>query len=111
MNPANQFAMEGENMVFATELAADGKDLPKGLFLDIMIEKMQMLHTHLKHLHLRLALVGNSGGNMATVKIYSTFVEDLLKLHFTVLNLWDIKDQLYRLWIEVNGLLWNYLKK
>ena len=36
MDPANLFAMEGENMAFTTELAADGKDLPKGLFLDIM---------------------------------------------------------------------------
>ena len=32
MDPANLFVMEGENMAFATELAADGKDLPKGLF-------------------------------------------------------------------------------
>ena len=43
MDRANLFVMEGENMAFATELAADGKDLPKGLFLDIMIEKTQML--------------------------------------------------------------------
>ena len=103
MDPANQFAMEGENMAFATELAADGKDLPKGLFLDIMIEKMQMLHTHLKHLHLGLALVANIGENMASVKIYDTFV--------TVSNLWDIEDQLHRLWIEVNGVLQNYSKE
>ena len=41
MDPANQFAMEGLNMAFATELAADRKDLPKGLFLDIMMEKTQ----------------------------------------------------------------------
>ena len=77
------FVMKGENMAFTTELAVDGKDLPKGLFLDIMIEKTQMLHTHLKHLHLRLVLVANIGENMATVKIYDTFVEDSLKLHFT----------------------------
>ena len=111
MDLANLFAMEGENMVFATELAADGKDLPNLLFLDIMIEKTQMLHTHLKHLHLRLALEANIDENMVTVKIYDTFVEDLLKLHFTILNLWDIEDQLYRLWIEVNGVLWNYSKE
>ena len=108
MDPANLFVMEGENMVFATELAAYGKDLPKGLFLDITVEKTQMLHTHLKHLHLRLAFVANIGENMVTVKIYDTFVEDSLKLDFTVLNLWDIEDQLYRLWIEVNGVLQNY---
>ena len=92
-------------MVFATELAADGKDLPKGLFLDIMIEKTQMLINHLKHLHLRPVLVANIGKNMATVKIYDTFVEDSLKLRFTVSNLRDIEDQLCRLWIEVNGVL------
>ena len=44
-------------MVFATELVADRKDLPKELFLDIMIEKTQMLINHLKHLHLGLVLV------------------------------------------------------
>ena len=108
MDPANLFVMDGENMAFTTELAADGKDLPKGLFLDIMIEKIDMLNTHLEHLHLGLVLVANICENMATVKIYDTFVEDSLKLHFTVSNLWDIEDQLYRLWIEVNGVLWNY---
>ena len=39
-------------MAFAAEFEADGKPLPKGLFLDIMTEKTQMLMDHLKHLHL-----------------------------------------------------------
>ena len=39
MDPAIQFSIEGDNMAFATELAVDGKDIPQGLFLDIMIEK------------------------------------------------------------------------
>ena len=46
LDPANWFAMEGLNMVFAAELAADGKPLPKGLFIDIMTEKTQMLVDH-----------------------------------------------------------------
>ena len=108
MDPAIQFLIEGENMAFAAELAIDGKDIPQGLFLDIMIEKTQMLHNHLKHLDLRLALIANIGGNMATIKIYDTLVEDSLKLHFTISNLWDIEDQLYRLWIEVNGVVHSY---
>ena len=108
MDPANLLVMEGDNMVFAAELAADRKPLPKGLFLDIVIEKTQMLNNHLKHLHLGLVLVANISENVATVKLYDTYVEDSLKLHFTVLNLWDIEDQLYRLWIEVNRVLWNY---
>ena len=73
MDPAKLFVMEGENMAFTAELAADRKDLPKGPFLDIMIEKIQMLNTHLKHLHLRLVLVANIGENMVTVK-YTTLL-------------------------------------
>ena len=55
LDPANWFASEGLNMVFAAELAADRKPLPKGLFLDIMTEKTQMLLDHLKHLQFGLA--------------------------------------------------------
>ena len=71
--------------------------------------KKQMLIDHLKHLHLGLALVVNIGENVATVKIYDNYVEDSLKLHVTLSNLWDIEDQLYRLWIEVNGVIQSYL--
>ena len=67
-----------------------------------------MLHNHLKHLDLGLALVANIGRNVVTIKLYDTFIEDLLKLHFTISNLWDIEDQLYRLWIEVNGVVQSY---
>ena len=100
--------MEGLNMAYAAELITDGKPLPKDIFLDIMIEKTQMLVTHLKHLQLRLTLVAHISDNVATIKIYDIYMEDSLKLYVTISNLWDIKDQLYRLWIEVNGLLKDY---
>ena len=105
MDPANWFAMEGLNMAFVAELVADGKPLAKGLFLDIMTKKPQMLVDHIKHLHLALALVVNIGENVATVKVYDNYAEDSLKLHATLSNVWDIEDQLYRLWIEVNGVI------
>ena len=111
LDPANRFAMEGLNMVYAAELIYDGKPLPKDLFLDIMIEKTQMLVTHLKHSQLGLALVANISDNVTTIKVYDTCEEDSLKFYVTISNLWDIEDQLYRLWIEVNGLLWQYVKK
>ena len=91
LDPANQFAMEGLNMALTAEFEVDGKPLPKGLFLDIMTEKTQMLIDHLKHLHLGLALVANIGENVATVKICDNYAEDSLKLHVTCLNLWDIE--------------------
>ena len=95
-------------MAYATELITNGKPLPKDLFLDIMIEKTQMLVDHLKHLQLGLALVATISDNVATIKIYHIYMKDFLKLYVTILNLWNIKDQLYRLWIEVNGLLKDY---
>ena len=58
-----------------------------------------MLVDHLKHLHLGLSLVANISETVATMKIYDNYVVDSLKLHVTISNLWDIEDQLYRLWI------------
>ena len=107
--PASQFAMEGLTMAFAAKLVRDGQPLPKDLFLDIMIEKTQMLVMHLKHLQLGLVLVVNISDNVAVIKVYDIYVEDSLKLHVTISNLWDMEDQLYRLWIKVNGLLKDYM--
>ena len=105
LDPAKRFAMDGLNMSYATDLIYDGKSIPKELFLDIMIEKTQMLVTHLKHSQVGLALVANRSDNVTTIKVYDTCEEDSLKLHITISNLSDIEDQLYRLWIEINGLL------
>ena len=52
-----------------------------------------MLVDHLKHLHLGLTLVANISDNVAMVKIYDNYIEDSLKLHVTLSNLWDIEDQ------------------
>ena len=111
LDPANRFAMDGLNMAYTAELIYDGKPLPKELFLDILIERTQMLVTHLKHSPLGLALVANISNNVTTIKVYDTCVEDSMKLYVTISNLWDIEDQLYRLWIEVNGLMREYVKK
>ena len=46
LDPANQFAMGGLNMAFTAELTWEGKPLPKMLFIDIMMEKTQMLINH-----------------------------------------------------------------
>ena len=48
LDPANRFAMEGLNMAFATKLNRDWKPLPKLLFIDVMVEKTQILIDHLK---------------------------------------------------------------
>ena len=107
---ANHFVMEGLNMAFAAELNREGKPLPKVLFIDVMVEKTQKLIDHIKHHHLRLSLVANINENMATVKIfnnYATINSQLLQV--TISNLWDLEDQLFRLWVEVNGVLHGFI--
>ena len=56
LDPANRFTMEGLNMAFVAEPHRDGKPLPKLLFIDVMVEKMQKLIEHINHHHLGLSL-------------------------------------------------------
>ena len=110
LDPANHFAMEGLNMAFATELNREGKPLPKLLFIDVMVEKTQKLIDHIKQHQLGLSLVANINKNMATVKIFDNYITmNSQKLHVTILNLWDLEDQLFRLWVEVNGVLHDFI--
>ena len=109
LDPANRFAMEGLNMAFAAELTCEGKPLPKMLFIDIMTEKTQMLINNIKSMQLGLSLVANISENLATVKMYDNYAINSLLLHATISNLWDIKDQLYRLWIKVNGVIHDFV--
>ena len=109
LDPANWFAMGSLNMAFATELTQEGKPLPKMLFIDIMTEKTQMLINHLKNLHLGLLLTAYISENVANVKMYDNYTINSLLLYETILNLWDIKDQLFRLWIGVNGVIHDHM--
>ena len=95
LDPANQFAMEGLNMVFARELLLEGKPLPKTLFLDVLVKKTQQLIEHIKHHHLGLSLTANIGENSAVIKMYNNFATVTSQLlHVTISNLWDLENQL-----------------
>ena len=110
LDPANHFPMEGLNMAFAAKLHREGKPLPKLLFLDVMVEKTQKLIDHIKQFQLGLLLVANVKENMATVKIFDNYATtNSQKLHVTISNLWYLEDQLYRLWIEVNGVIQDFV--
>ena len=45
---------------------------------------------------------------MATIKLFDKNLMDSQLLHCTISNLWDMEGQLYRLWIEVRGMLKDY---
>ena len=107
---ANRFVMEGHNMAFTAELHREGRPLLKLLFVDIMVEKTQKLINHIQHHHLGLSLVANINENMATVKMFDNYATvNSQLLHMTILNLWDLEDQLFRLWVEVNGVIHDFI--
>ena len=45
---------------------------------------------------------------MATIKLFDKNLMDSQLLHCIISNLWDLEEQLYRLWIEVQGMLKDY---
>ena len=108
MDAAFEFSVNGLNMEFAINLAADGHSVPDLLFVDIMTEKCQLLHQHIKSSKDCLMLVANIGRKMATIKLFDKNLMDSQLLHFTISNLWDLEEQLYKLWIEVHGVLKDY---
>ena len=65
--PTNNFAMGGIPMHFANILIAEGKPIPQVLFLDIMVEKTQLLIEHINNHHLGLCLTANIGNNTAVI--------------------------------------------
>ena len=110
LDPANRFAMEGLNMAFTAELNRDGKPLPKLLFIDIMVKKTQRLIEHINHHHLGLSLTANIGENSVNIRIYDNYMTvNSQLLHVTISNLLDLEDQLWRLYIEVNGVIHDFI--
>ena len=97
-------------MDFAAELNREGKPLPKLLFIDVMVETTQKLIDHIKQHKLGLSITANIGKNSKTVKMYDNYATTNLQLlHVTISNLWDLENQLWRLWVEVNGVLHDFI--
>ena len=108
MDPTFEFSVNGLNMEFTIHLAADGHSIPDLLFVDILTEKCQFLHQHIRTCRDCLILVANIGCTVATIKLFDKNKIESQLLHFTVSNLWDLEEQLYRLWIEVCGVVKDY---
>ena len=87
LDPTNNFVMGGLPMHFAKVLLMEGKPIPKTLFLDIMVEKTQLLIEHIKNHHLGLCLTANIGRNTAVIKMYDNFATTNTQLlHITITN-------------------------
>ena len=108
MDAAFEFSVNRLNMDFTIHLVRDGHNIPNGLFVDILTEKCQLVHQHIKSSKDCLMLVTNIGSMMATIKLFDKNLVDSQLLHCTISNLWDLEEQLYHLWIEVWGILKDY---
>ena len=107
LDPANNFAMGGLPMALARALILEGKPLPKILFLDVMVEKTQLLIHHIKNHHLGLCLAANIGENTANIRMYDNFATvNTQLLHITITNHLDL---LWRLYIEINGIIHDFM--
>ena len=102
--PANNFAIGGIPMHFANILIAEGKAIPQVLFLDIMIEKTQLLIEHINNHHLGLCMTANIGNNTTVIRLHDNFTTvNSQVVQVTVSNLPNLEMQLFQLYVEDYG--------
>ena len=74
------------------------------------MKKTQILIEYIKNHHLGLSLTANIGENTAVVKKYDNFATvNSQLLHITILNLWDLENQLWRLYVKVNSIIHDFM--
>ena len=84
--------------------------MPKTLFLDVMVEKTQIPIQHIKSHHLGLALTANISEYTSIIRMYDNFTTvNSQLLHITISNHSDLENQLWRLYIEVNGIIHTFM--
>ena len=79
--------------------------LLESFFVNTLTEKAEMFKKHLKETNSNLVICVNIGPYMAMFKFFNMHEEDSLKLHYTLSNLGDLKEQLYNLWVQLNYVL------
>ena len=107
--PANNFAMGGIPMHFANILIADGKPMPQTLFLEIVIEKTQLLIEHINNHHLGLCLTANIGNNTTIIPLHDFTTLNSQVIQITVSNLPNLETQLFQLYVEITGAMHAFM--
>ena len=95
MDAAFEFLVNGLIMEFAIHLIEDGHSISDGLFVNILTEKCQLLHQHMKSSKDCLMMVANVNSTVATIKLFDRNLVDSQLLHCTLSNHWDLEAQLY----------------
>ena len=108
MEVAYKFALSGENMDFISYRIRDGHLTPPSLFIDIMVEKCQLINHHFCNTRDHLKVVASVMNTTATVKFHDTLLVDSELKIVVISNTSDLEKQLRHLWTEVQKLLKYY---
>ena len=93
MDATFEFAVNGPNIEFAFNLMKDGCTVPAGFFIDILMEKCQLINKHIHESKDCLMMMASITNTMASIKFYDRNLEDSQLLHVTLSNLPDLEDQ------------------
>ena len=108
METAKEFAVAGETMDFALKHILEGHPTPPALFMEIIVEKCQLINQHFLNTRDHLHVVANVNATTATITLHDTLIEDSALKIVTIVNTSDLEQQLTHLWTEVHLLLKFY---
>ena len=108
MEAAIEFTTSGENMEFTIYCIREGHLTPPALFIDILVEKCQLINHHFCNTPDHLRIVTSVTNTAATVKFHDISLEDSELKIVTLSNTSDLEEQLIQLWTEVQKLLRYY---
>ena len=108
MEAALEYAMSGELMDFTVHRILEGHPTPPALFIDLMVEKCQLINHHFYNTRDHLRVVTSVTNTVATIKFHDILLADSKLKIVTLTNTSDLQDQLVQLWTEVQKLLKFY---
>ena len=81
---------------------------PPALFIEIIVEKCQLINHHFLNTRDHLRIATNVSSMTATITIHDTIIEDSKLNTVTITNTPDLETQLVHLWLEVQQILKYY---
>ena len=95
MEAAIKFAVAGETMDFALKRILEGHPTPPALFIEIIVEKCQLINYHFLKTRDHLCVVANVNATTATVTLHDTHIEDSALKIVTIVNTPDFRTTTY----------------
>ena len=108
MEAAYEFAWSGELMDFTMHRILEGHLTPPSLFIDLMVEKCQLINHHFFNTRDHLKVVTSVTNTVATLKFHNLALADSKLQMVTITNTPDLEKQLVHLWCEVQRVLRHY---